>query len=136
MRRKPVSVKSPFRVPKEFFPALILFVRRSEKRDRVGAVPENGNPEFTRTLICTLAEATPVHEAADLQKDLNRAGIATYGWIINQSLAPLSVTDPVLKARKAQEKRYISEVVDELSPRTAIVPWSEDSTWGMGEAAA
>ena len=99
-------------------------------------LPRLRNPEFTRTLICTLAEATPVHEAADLQKDLNRAGIATYGWVINQSLAPLPVTDPVLQARKAQEKRYISEVVDELSPKTAIVPWSEDSAWGMGEAAA
>ena len=42
--------------------------------------------EFTRVLIVTLPEATPVHEAAALQQDLRRAQIEPYAWIINQSL--------------------------------------------------
>ncbi|MEK9753364.1 MAG: arsenical pump-driving ATPase, partial [Rhodospirillaceae bacterium] len=76
-------------------------------------LPRLRDPKFTRVILCALAEATPVHEAAELQRDLGRAGIATYAWVINQSLAPLPVTDPVLTARRAQERRYIAEVVDE-----------------------
>ena len=57
-------------------------------------LPRLRDPEFTRILLVTLPEATPVHEAAQLQEDLLRANIGTFGWIINQSLTPLSVTDP------------------------------------------
>ncbi len=48
-------------------------------------LPQLRNPEFTRILIVTLPEATPVHEAARLQEDLKRAGINPYAWVINQS---------------------------------------------------
>ncbi len=40
-----------------------------------GLLPRLRDPGFTRVLICTLPEATPVHEAAALQEDLQRAGI-------------------------------------------------------------
>ena len=63
-------------------------------------LPRLRDPEFTRVLIVTLPEATPVHEAASLQRDLLRAGITPFAWVINQSLTPLPVTDPVLKSRK------------------------------------
>jgi arsenite-transporting ATPase len=86
-------------------------------------LPRLRDLEFTRILIVTLPEATPVHEAARLQGDLLRADIRPFGWIINQSLSPLSVTDPVLLARKQHEGAYIGEVVHDLSPRTAIIPW-------------
>jgi len=94
-------------------------------------LPRLRDPAFTRVLICALAEATPVHEAAELQRDLNRADIATYGWVINQSLAPLNITDPVLAARRAQERRYIAEVVNEHAgkARVAIVPWRAEAEW-------
>ena len=70
-----------------------------------------------------------MHEAADLQRDLNRADIATYAWVINQSLTPLAITDPVLQARRAQERRYIAEVIEEHADRlrVAIVPWLADT---------
>jgi arsenite-transporting ATPase len=38
-------------------------------------LPRLRDPDFTRVLIVTLPEATPVHEAASLQQDLVRAGI-------------------------------------------------------------
>ncbi len=41
---------------------------------------------FTRVIVVTLAEATPVHEAAALQRDLRRAKIEPFAWVINQSL--------------------------------------------------
>jgi arsenite/tail-anchored protein-transporting ATPase len=99
-------------------------------------LPRLRDPEFTRVLICALPEATPVHEAAELQRDLNRAGIATYGWVINQSLAPLTITDPVLKARRAQERRYIAEVVEEQAgdANVAIVPWRSEANWSQSAA--
>ena len=93
-------------------------------------LPRLRDPKFTRVIICALAEATPVHEAADLQRDLNRADIATYAWVINQSLTPLAITDPVLQARRAQERRYLAEVIEEHADRlrVAIVPWQTDTS--------
>ena len=96
-------------------------------------LPRLRDPDFTRVFICALAEATPVHEAADLQKDLRRAGIEPSAWIINQSLAPLDVSDPVLKARKAQESKYIAEVMKEHAKRTVLVAWRDGEE--AGEAA-
>lgn len=84
-------------------------------------LPRLRDPAFTRILLCTLAEATPVHEAAQLQTDLRRAQIEPYAWIVNQSLAPLSVSDPVLVSRRAQEGRYLDEVRSELASRNALI---------------
>ena len=93
-------------------------------------LPRLRDPAFTRVFICTLAEATPVHEAADLQKDLRRAGIEPFAWIINQSLAPLDVSDPILKARKTQESKYISEVIEKHATRTVLEAWRYVETAG------
>ena len=86
-------------------------------------LPRLRDPEFTRVVLCTLAEATPVHEAAALQDDLRRARIEPFAWVVNQSLLPIAVTDPVLVARKAQEARYITEVTTVHAGRVALVPW-------------
>jgi arsenite-transporting ATPase len=93
-------------------------------------LPRLRDPEFTRVLLVTLPEATPVHEAAQLQEDLVRAGIRPFAWVINQSLAPLLVTDPVLLARQHHEGVYIREVVQQLASRTAIVPWLSEAPVG------
>jgi len=86
-------------------------------------LPRLRDPEFTRVLIVTLPEATPVHEAAQLQRDLRRAEIEPYAWVINQSLAPLKVTDPLLIERQRNEARYIQEVVTQQAHRTALISW-------------
>ncbi len=80
---------------------------------------------FTRILIVTLPEATPVHEAAQLQRDLRRAEIEPYAWIINNSLSPLNVTDPLLVERRKHEARWIQEVVHEQASRTALIAWQQ-----------
>ncbi|HIJ94823.1 MAG TPA: arsenical pump-driving ATPase [Desulfuromonadales bacterium] len=85
-------------------------------------LPRLRDPEFTKVFLVTLPEATPVHEALSLQDDLRRAGIEPSGWIINQSLAPLSVTDQVLVQRRAREFRYIDEVVKQ-GGATFLIPW-------------
>ncbi len=86
-------------------------------------LPRLRNHTFTRILIVTLPEATPVHEAERLQGDLARAGIFPFAWVINQCLTPVDTTDPVLASRKDNEQRYINEVADRLAKRVAIVPW-------------
>jgi arsenite-transporting ATPase len=87
-------------------------------------LPRLRDPEFTRVLLVTLPEATPVHEAAQLQHDLARAGITPFAWVINQSLTPLIIHDPVLSSRRRRERRYLDEV-RRLATRVAIAPWGE-----------
>lgn len=86
-------------------------------------LPRLRDPCFTRIVLCTLAEATPVHEAAALQADLRRAGIEPHAWVVNQSLLPLSTADGLLQARRAQELRYVQEVMREHATRCFLVPW-------------
>jgi arsenite/tail-anchored protein-transporting ATPase len=93
-------------------------------------LPQLRNPEFTRILIVTLPEATPVHEAARLQEDLKRAGITPYAWVINQSFCATGTKDPVLAARGLLEHRYISEVSDTLASRVALIPWQIEDPIG------
>ena len=98
---------------------------RSSVPDEVKLLlPRLRDPQFTRIMIVTLPEATPVQEALDLQKDLERAGISPYAWIVNQCLSPLSVRHPVLKTKRASEFQHISHVM-EVATRMAIVPWQE-----------
>jgi len=94
-------------------------------------LPRLRNPQFTRVLIVTLPEATPVHEAAQLQQDLRRAAIEPYAWVINQSLAPLTVSDPVLLARQRQEWKFIREVVDQQATHTALLGWQNEPPTGI-----
>ncbi|HET9956263.1 MAG TPA: arsenical pump-driving ATPase [Polyangiaceae bacterium] len=85
-------------------------------------LPRLRDPEFTKVLLVTIPEATPVHEARALQRDLERAGIHPFAWVVNQSLVPLRVTDPTLVQRRENERRFLEEV-RELSVRNAIIPW-------------
>jgi arsenite-transporting ATPase len=93
-------------------------------------LPQLRNPDFTRIIVVTLPEATPVHEAARLQDDLNRAGITPYAWVINQSFCATGTHDPVLAERGALELRYIAEVRDKLASRLALIPWQAEPPIG------
>ena len=88
------------------------------------------DPAFTRILLVTLPEATPVHEAADLQDDLRRARIEPFAWVINQSLLHSGSCDPLLRGREESERRYLSEVVAKHATRTAWLPWQSEEPTG------
>jgi arsenite/tail-anchored protein-transporting ATPase len=88
----------------------------------INLLPRLRDRAFTRILIVTLPEATPVHEARRLQEDLSRADIHPFAWIINQSLSPVKTKNAVLAARQQDERTYIDEV-KQLSERISIVPW-------------
>jgi arsenite-transporting ATPase len=88
------------------------------------------DPAFTRILLVTLPEATPVHEAAALQEDLRRAHIEPFGWVINQSLLQCGSCDPLLQCREESEHRYLREVAEKQSTRTAWLPWQAQEPIG------
>jgi arsenite-transporting ATPase len=88
-------------------------------------LPRMRDPDYTKVLIVTLPEMTPVQEARELEIDLERAGISPYAWIINQSLAPLKVGDALLKARRQGEFRYISQVVTQYSNNVFLEEWRD-----------
>jgi arsenite-transporting ATPase len=87
--------------------------------------PRLRDASYTRILLVTIPEATPVHEAMQLERDLARAGIRPFAWIINQSLTPLALSDPLLRSRKAQEATHLREV-GEHAERIVVMPWSAE----------
>jgi len=98
-------------------------------------LPRLRNPDFTRILIVTLPEATPVHEAQRLQDDLARSGIHPFAWVINQSLLASGTHDALLCERGRHEVPFIRQVVDHLSARSALIPWlAEPPTGAAGLA--
>jgi arsenite-transporting ATPase len=80
------------------------------------------DPEQTKVLLVTLAETTPVLEAAELQEDLRRAGITPWAWIINNSIAAAAPDSPFLRARAANELAEIDQVQRRYADRLALVP--------------
>jgi arsenite/tail-anchored protein-transporting ATPase len=94
-------------------------------------LPRLRDPNFTRVLIVTLPEATPVHEAAALQRDLRRAEIEPYAWVVNQVLSPLPITDPLMKQRQSHEQKYLREVKEVQASRVAIIPWQLEPPIGL-----
>jgi len=89
-------------------------------------LPRLRDPQFTRVLLVTLPEATPIHEAMQLERDLARAGIRPFAWVVNQTLTPLSVTDPVLVSRQQHEAAHLAELSGHAA-RVALEPWHADA---------
>lgn len=80
------------------------------------------DPAQTKVVLVTLAETTPVLEAAALQADLQRAGIEPWAWVINNSLAAANPTAPLLRHRAVAEVEQIDKVRTELATRYAVIP--------------
>ena len=88
------------------------------------------DPAQTKVLVATLAETTPVLEAAALQEDLRRAGIEPWAWVVNASLAAARPTDPLLVARAEAEREQIALVRDQHSRRLAVIAWQPEEPVG------
>ena len=79
--------------------------------------------DYTRIVLVTLPEVTPVSEAAALQDDLRRARIEPYAWVVNRSLAASGTQDPLLRARLAGEGVQMARIAGGLARRSFVVPW-------------
>jgi arsenite-transporting ATPase len=89
------------------------------------------DPKRTKVLLVTLAETTPVLEAAGLQADLRRAGIEPWAWIINNSVAAAQPHSPLLLQRARNELREIDAVATRHARRHAVVPLLREDPVGV-----
>ena len=93
------------------------------EEELVELLPRIKDQKHTKILLVTLPEATPTHEAKDLQEDLKRANIEPYAWIINRSFALTNSSNNLLCQKALNEIKYIKEVKEELCSKTLIEPW-------------
>ena len=92
---------------------------------------------YTRIVLVTLPESTPVSQAAALQDDLRRARIEPAAWVLNRSLLASGTTDPLLAGRLAGERRQAARIAEGLSTRlTCVVPWQAVAPVGVEALAA
>ncbi|WP_157662720.1 arsenical pump-driving ATPase [Sulfuriferula sp. AH1] len=89
------------------------------------------DPARTKVMIVTLAETTPVLEAANLQEDLRRAGIKPWAWLINNSLSAAPTSSPLLKQRATFELTQIEAVRTRYAKRAALVPMQAEEPIGI-----
>ena len=94
------------------------------------------DPAYTRVILVTLPETTPVSEAAALQDDLRRARIEPYGWVINKSLAATGTRDPLLRQRIARERPQIDRVRNGLAKRAYMLGLRAQPPVGLDELRA
>ena len=81
------------------------------------------DPDYSKLLIVTIPETTPITEAARLQDDLQRSDIEPYAWIANQSMAATKITDPLLKQRAAEEIPLLEKIEKEHAKKLYALPW-------------
>lgn len=89
------------------------------------------DPKQTKVLLVTLAETTPVLEAANLQTDLRRAGIEPWAWVINNSLVGKTLHSKLLQQRASHELPEIEAVANRYACRYAIVPLLQEEPIGL-----
>ena len=89
------------------------------------------DPARTKVMIVTLAETTPVLEAAHLQEELRRAGIEPWAWLINNSLSAAPTSSPLLKQRASFELAQIEAVRTRYATRVALVPMQVEEPIGL-----
>jgi len=89
------------------------------------------DPAYTRVLLVTLAETTPVSQANALQEDLRRARIEPYAWVVNKSLLAAGTLDPLLRQRLLGEQRQIDRVRGSMAKRVFFVPWQATPPVGL-----
>jgi arsenite-transporting ATPase len=72
-----------------------------------------------------------VLEAANLQADLQRAGIEPWAWVINNSVAATTTTSSLLHQRALNELVEINSVATKYSKRYAVVPMMKNEPIGV-----
>lgn len=91
------------------------------------------DPGYTKIILVTLPETTPVLQAQALQEDLRRAKIEPFAWVINKSILAAGTKDPLLAARLAGEARQVARIADGLAKRTFALPWLAKPPVGIEE---
>lgn len=91
------------------------------------------DPEYTRIILVTLPETTPVLQAQALQEDLRRAKIEPFAWVVNKSILATGTQDPLLAARLAGEARQVTRISEQLAKKTYALQWLAKPPVGVQE---
>lgn len=91
------------------------------------------DPEYTKIILVSLPETTPVSQAAALQEDLRRAKIEPYAWVINKSILSSGTHDQLLKARMQGEQKQIERIENGIASKIFILPWQASPPIGISE---
>lgn len=91
------------------------------------------DPNYTKIILVTLPEITPVSQANALQEDLRRAKIEPYAWVINKSIATAGTSDPLLANRVQGEREQMQKIANGLAKRMYTVPWLTKPPIGIDE---
>jgi arsenite/tail-anchored protein-transporting ATPase len=78
---------------------------------------------YTKIILVTLPEVTPVSQAAALQEDLRRASIEPYAWVLNKSVLAAGTRDRLLAARLTGERKQMERMAAGLAKRIFTLPW-------------
>ena len=88
---------------------------------------------YTKIILVTLPEVTPVSQAAALQGDLRRAGIEPYAWVLNKSVLAAGTRDPLLAARLLGERKQMQRMAAGLVKRVFTLAWLTMPPVGFSE---
>jgi arsenite-transporting ATPase len=89
------------------------------------------DPDYTKVILVTLPETTPVSEAASLQEDLQRAQIKPWAWVVNRAMARTGTTDPLLRQRIAGEARQLARLHSGLAEQLYLLPFCPEPPVGI-----
>ena len=89
------------------------------------------DPDYTKIILVTLAEVTPVSQAAALQEDLRRAKIEPYAWVLNRSILAAGTRDPLLLARLQGEAKQMERIRAGLSNNLFAIPFQPEPPVGI-----
>lgn len=91
------------------------------------------DPEYTKIILVTLPETTPVSQAEALQEDLRRAKVEPFAWVINKSILATGTRDPLLTARLSGEAKQIARVSEQLAKKVFALQWLAKPPVGIDE---
>lgn len=91
------------------------------------------DPDYTKIILVTLAETTPVSEAGALQDDLRRASIEPYAWVINKTMSTTGTRDPLLRSRLKGEHLQIDRVRQRYARRSYVLSFRTRPPVGLTE---
>ena len=87
--------------------------------------------DYTRIILVTLPEVTPVSQAAALQEDLRRAHIEPYAWVLNRSILAAGTRDPLLAARLEGEVKQMKRIRQGLSGKLFAIAFQPEPPVGV-----
>ena len=89
------------------------------------------DPDYSKIILVTLPEVTPVSQASALQEDLRRAKIEPYAWVLNRSVLAAKPQDLLLVSRLQGEVKQIKRIKKGLSKNLFVIPYQSEPPVGV-----